>query len=86
VADRIPLLTGQRPIVDSTGTATRELRLWSLLITDRALILGEGSPEGVIDARVGAEYADLIGTTGTIKYFKQLDNILGDKSKGWILT
>jgi len=85
VADRIPYLTGQRPLLSATGVASREFRLWSLLITDRALIVGNGNPEGVIDARIGAEYADLEGTTGAIKYFKQLDNIGGDKTKGWIL-
>jgi len=85
VADRIPKLTGQRPIINSEGVASKEMRLWSILITDRALILGNGSPESVVDARIGAEYADLDGTTGTIKYFKKLDNIGGDKSQGWIL-
>ena len=85
MADRIPKLTGQRPIIDDNGVASKEMRLWSILITDRALILGNGSPESVVGARIGAEYADLDGTTGTIKYFKKLDNIGGDKSQGWIL-
>ena len=85
MADNVFKLTGQRPLVDEKGIATREMRLWSILMADRALIIGNGTPEAVVTARIGAEYADLDGTTGTIKYFKQLDNIGGDKSKGWIL-
>jgi hypothetical protein len=85
MADRIPKLTGQWPVVNQEGIASKELRLWSIAITDRALILGSGSPEGVVEARIGAEYANVDGTTGSIKYFKKLDNISTDKSQGWVL-
>jgi hypothetical protein len=84
VADRIAPLTGQRPIIND-GIASKEMRLWIIAITDRALILGAGSPENVVEARIGAEYADINGTTGSIKYFKKLDNIGSDKTQGWVL-
>ena len=85
MADNVPNLTGQRSITDSNGVATKEMRLWSLQITSRAVILGSGSPESIVEARIGREYSDIDGTTGSIKYFKKLDNIDGDKSRGWIL-
>ena len=85
MADSVNQLTGQRKVVEDDGVASKELRLWAIAITERILILGQGSPEGVVEARVGREYADTDGTTGTIKYFKKLDNISGDKSQGWIL-
>ena len=85
MADNVPDLTGQWAIVDSEGIASKEMRLWSLLITSRTSILGNGSPEGVVEARIGREYADLDGTTGTIKYFKKLNDIGGNKKQGWIL-
>lgn len=70
---------------------SKEFRLWSRLITDRALILGQGSPEGNIEARQGAEYADLNGTTGSIKYIKLQDFIESpagnpDYTLGWVLV
>ena len=85
MADNVGQLTGQRSIIDKNGIASKELRLWSIQITDRTLILGNGSPETVVEARIGREYADLDGVTGTIKYFKKLNDIGGDKTQGWIL-
>ena len=84
MADRIAPPNTNRPIVES-GNASKELRLWLINISERALILGEGSPEDVVAARVGAQYADILGTTGSIRYIKLQDNIGGDKTKGWVL-
>lgn len=79
-------LTANRPIVEADGTSSQEMRVWAAEQTNYALILGNGTPEGVVEAAKGREYADLDGTTGTIKYFKQLDDIAGDKTTGWILV
>jgi len=85
VADSVNQLTSSRAIVSSSGITTQEMRLWALAITNNTLITGNGSPESVVEAEIGREYADLDGATGSIKYFKKLDNIGGDKTQGWIL-
>ena len=74
-----------RPFVDKSGVMTEQARIWFSVITDRALIVGNGSPESVIEAIIGAEYMDLDGATGAIKYIKRDADIAGDKTKGWIL-
>ena len=90
MVDRVSPLTGQRPVVESDGVQSKEFRLWTQVITQRALILGQGSPEGVVEARQGSEYADTDGTTGSIKYFKKFDFIESppgnpDYTLGWVL-
>ena len=64
-------------------------REWSRLITNevnnRSLIFGTGSPDGVVEASKGATYQDDTGTASLIRYAKQVNDIAGDKSLGWIL-
>jgi len=60
-------------------------RSWANALTRQALIIGSGSPEGVVNALQGAEYMNSIGTTGSIKYIKRDADISGDTSQGWIL-
>ena len=48
------------------------------------LIIGTGSPEGVIEATVGREYMDDTGLAGAVKFIKQLPDIGGDRTKGWV--
>jgi len=78
-------LTTTRPIVDSTGTPNQEMRSWSLQVDLSIKILGEGSPEGVVEAEQWQEYVDTNGTTGSFKYIKAQESVLGDRTKGWIL-
>jgi len=75
-----------RPIVEGDGSQSIQMRSWTKTITDQSLIIGAGNPEGVINATEGATYQDSSGTTGNIRYAKRDDNILGDKTKGWVLT
>lgn len=83
---RIPTLTHIRPLVDESGIATQELRSWSSSMDVQSTIIGFGSPEGVIEAEITAEYMDQAGLTGNIKYIKrEIDNGAGDKRFGWIL-
>lgn len=86
MADRITTLTNTRPIVDSTGVTTQEARVFFQLITDRMVIIGHNSPEGVVEASQGAQYMDELGNSGTILYIKKLDDIGGDRSLGWVLV
>lgn len=85
MADRITELSFDRPIVESDGSLTLQSRTFFKTVTNQALIIGSGSPEGVVVAEIGATYQDSSGTAGAIRYAKRDDNIGGDKSQGWIL-
>ena len=74
-----------RPIANESGIATQEFRVWIQTISNRSLIIGSGSPEGVIIAPIGSEYMNSAGTASSIKYIKRDSDIAGDKSQGWIL-
>lgn len=64
---------------------TQEMRTWVQIITQRSLIIGTGSPEGVVEAGQGSEYMDDAGVAGAIKYIKRDADVGGDKTLGWIL-
>lgn len=46
---------------------------------------GTGNPETVLAANQGKRYRDTNGTASAIMYVKNLDDIAGDRTKGWIL-
>ena len=82
---RISELSTDRPIVEENGSLTLQSRAFFRAITQQALIIGTGSPEGVVEAEQGAQYMDETGTASNLEYRKQKNNIGGDKAKGWIL-
>ena len=85
--DRIPLLSTDRPMVEEDGSLTSQSRLFFGAIFRQALIVGTGSPEGIVIADIGASYMDRTGTTGSISYIKRdASDVAGDKSIGWILV
>ena len=82
----IAYLDPTRPIVNSEGKMEDAFRLFTVQVSNSGLIVGTGSPEGVVAADVGREYMDQSGTAGNIKYIKRdVDDGAGDKTKGWIL-
>ena len=83
--DRITHLTTVRPIVDAQASATQEMRSWAQSITDLSIVIGTGSPEGVIESVAGALYMNDIGTAGNILYVKRSADVAGDRTKGWVL-
>ena len=83
---RVTPLTTTRPVLDPTGQTAQEFRSWAQLLTDRALIIGAGSPETVVAAPQGAMYMDDAGTAGSILYVKRDGDQAGDTTKGWILV
>lgn len=83
--ERIIQPTTTRPIVDENGLQSQEMRSWTQIITNLALIIGDGSPEGVVPADIGQTYQDRLGTAGLIRYAKRDADIAGDITKGWIL-
>ena len=82
----IPVPVFQDPITDESGMMTLEFQAWVRQITEADLMIGTGSPEGVIEANVGREYMDDAGVAGSIKYIKRDADIAGDKSQGWVLV
>ena len=86
MVDRITEISFDRPVVDDDGSLTTQSRTFFRTIITQALIIGTGSPEGVIEAEQGASYMDDTGVAGAIKYIKRDAGIAGDKTKGWILV
>jgi hypothetical protein len=86
VAGSITPPDANRAILNDDGTMEQSFRSWTGNVTRLALIIGTGSPEGVVSALQGSQYMDDAGTTGAIKYIKRDDNIGGDTSQGWILV
>lgn len=80
----IPTPDAESPIVNENGSMSDVFQRWVSEITRLDLIVGTGSPEGVIDAEVGREYLDDAGAAGAVKFIKQLPNIAGDRTKGWV--
>lgn len=85
MVNRPSTLTNTRLLVDERGVASQEMRSWTNEVSKQLTITGTGTPEGVIEAEVTAEYMDLSGVAGAIKYIKRNSDIGGDKTLGWIL-
>ena len=82
---RITELSTDRPIVEKDGTLTLQSRTYFRQITERAVIVGSGSPDGVVEATQGATYIDEDASLGSVFYVKQKQNVGGDNSLGWAL-
>ena len=80
----IPTPESRMPIVDENGVMTDAFQRWVSEMTRLDLIIGTGSPEGVIETNVGREYLDDTGGAGAVKYIKQLADIGGDRKMGWV--
>lgn len=80
----IPTPDAESPIVNENGSMSDVFQRWVSEITRLDLIVGTGSPEGAIDAEVGREYLDDAGAAGAVKFIKQLPDIAGDRTKGWV--
>jgi len=63
-------------------------RDWTNQITDevnlRSVIVGTGSPEGVVSAKRTKKYMDDTGVPGSIEYIKQVNDVAGDETLGWV--
>lgn len=72
------------PPVNDKRVINDPFRIWMQQVTERGLIIGTGSPEGVVEAQQGREYMDETGVAGSVKYIKQLADISGDRTMGWV--
>lgn len=82
----MPRLNAAQPIVASNGTMEQPFRFFMNEVSNALPILGDGSPEGVVDAPLYSLYIDRLGTAGNIQYRKMAAEIGGDTKKGWLLV
>ena len=75
-----------RPIVNELLEMDQEFRTWTQLVSRLSVLNGTGSPEGVIEALPTKQYMDDAGISGSILYIKQVADIGGDKTMGWVLV
>ena len=80
----IPLNPTQA-IIDDSGHMTQQMRDWAQQVSSESLIVGSGTPEGVIAANQGREYMDQDGALGSVKFIKQKAAIGGDSKLGWVV-
>lgn len=64
----------------------RRFKDWAQNVTRLQILIGEGSPEGVVEAIQTQLYMDTSGTAGSILYIKRDADIDGDRTMGWILV
>ena len=83
-------LSFDRSIIEDNGTLTLQSRSYfaalDAAINFQTIARGTGSPEGVVEAFATKRYMDDAGTASAILYIKQVDDVAGDKTLGWVLT
>ncbi len=72
------------PVVNGDGIMSDVFQRWMSQVTRNDLLIGTGSPEGVIEAQIGREYMDDAGAVGAVKFIKQSPDIGGDRTLGWV--
>jgi hypothetical protein len=75
-----------RAIIDQNGMLTEESRVYFSDLANRIPSYGSGSPEGVVEADLGATYYDIAAVAGSRTYIKISQDIGGDRSQGWELA
>jgi len=81
-----PILNVAQPITRDDGTMEQAFRQWTQDASLSIPIVGAGSPEGAVEARQYSLYLDTTGSAGSIQYRKMQPDVLGDRSKGWVLV
>jgi len=74
------------PVLEDNLTMAQRFRAWTQLVSRLGILEGSGSPDGVIKALPTKQYMDTAGGAGTILYIKQVADIGGDKTLGWVLV
>lgn len=80
-----PLQPGSA-IVDDKGVMLSRFTTFCLLVSKLGVLLGPGSPEGVVEATQTQLYMDTLGVASSILYIKRDSAIGGDRTLGWILV
>jgi len=77
-------LNAANPITDEQNRMTQNMRVFANQVTESGLIIDIGSPETVVPANQGRFYMDETGLTGSVLFIKQLTDIGGDNTQGWV--
>lgn len=72
--------------VDDDGYLTDLSFNWHLNVTNLDMLVGTGSPDGVIQAKQKRLYLQTDGAPRNILWVKVVDSIGGDRSLGWQLV
>jgi len=86
MTERTPLLNVSQSIVKENLTMEQDFSTWAAIVTRALPIIGEGTPEGNVEAVQFSLYIDANGTTGSIEYRKMLPSISNDRKQGWLLV
>ena len=83
---RLSQHNSSRPLTNEDGSPSAQLNTWLRVVTSQSMIIGSGSPEGVVEAIQTSSYMDEDAALGFVLYVKQkADDGLGDTTKGWAL-
>lgn len=83
---KITPINPTNPVVDKNGLMTQQMSIFTLLLSRLGIIIGTGSPEGVVEGIQSQLYMDDSGSAGSILYIKRDKSIGGDTTQGWILV
>jgi len=75
-----------RPLVDEEGLPDQIMRAWVVRVTNTMVIVGTGTPEGVVLAAQYSLYVDEAVPTVPVQYRKMLPEIAGDRTQGWVVV
>jgi hypothetical protein len=81
----ITQLDRQNPVVGEKGNMLDLFYNWMLNVSNLSIIVGTGSPEGVVEARQPRQYLQTDGAANQIMWIKKLNDIGGDRTMGWEL-
>lgn len=76
-------LQAAQPIVEDNGTMSQAFRTWTIEVTRSLVIVGTGTPEGVLEAPQYSLYLDEAVPATPVQYRKMLPDIAGDRTMGW---
>lgn len=81
-----PQLLAAQPIVNDDGTMSQAFRTHMQQVSRSVVIVGTGSPEGVLEAPQYSLYIDETTPTVPVQYRKMLTSSAGDSKKGWVMV
>ena len=75
----LPYIDPNIKIVETDGRMAAIFQLFISQVANESLIVGSGTPEGVLEALQGRFYMDEDGAAGSVLYIKQKDNRVFDE-------
>ena len=79
-------LDASQILVNENGTSTQIFQSYLNKLAQIWTVVGDGSPEGVLELPQYSTYVDESTPTAPVSYRKMIVEIGGDRKKGWIVT